>query len=133
MSASKEAPHGKLSFVLHGSGAEETFDRGLTDQQLAYVNAFPLSVCNSVQDMAYPNPRHKVDPLPTPHQEPGLCGHTITRVLEGRVCMYATNVFSPRTKCTSWSALRFTTSTIMRKKSLTPRSKSSRPTSWALA
>jgi hypothetical protein len=72
MSASKEAPHGKLSFVLHGSGAEETFDRGLTDQQLAYVNAFPLSVCNSVQDMAYPNPRHKVDfPLPHTPNNPG--------------------------------------------------------------
>ncbi len=55
---SKDAPHGNLSFQLKGSGAEETFQRGLTREQAAYINMFPLEAGKKIEDQAYPTAKN---------------------------------------------------------------------------
>jgi len=55
---SKDAPHGKLSFALEGTGKKEEFERGLDHQQAAYLNLFPLESSQKVEQMAYPTPKN---------------------------------------------------------------------------
>ena len=55
---SKDAPHGKLSFLLSGNGKKEEFERGLDHQQAAYLNLFPLESSQKIEQMAYPTPKN---------------------------------------------------------------------------